>query len=68
MGGGGGGGKNKKKKRAGKKNKKKIRAPEMFEKKNSCRDFSIGQHFLEKKIKFEQGIIKKKNNEHSKKF
>jgi hypothetical protein len=23
---------------------------------------------LEKKIKFEQGIIKKKNNEHSKKF
>jgi hypothetical protein len=33
MGGGGGGGKK----------KKKIRAPEMFEKKNSCRDFSIGK-------------------------
>jgi hypothetical protein len=44
MGGGGGGGKKKKKKRGGeKKKKKKIRAPEMFEKKNSCRDFSIGK-------------------------
>jgi hypothetical protein len=31
--GGGGGGKK----------KKKIRAPEMFEKKNPCRDFSIGK-------------------------
>jgi hypothetical protein len=27
----------------GKKKKKKIRAPEKFEKKNSCRDFSIGK-------------------------
>ena len=27
----------------GKQTKKKIRAPEMFEKKNSCRDFSIGK-------------------------
>ena len=28
------------------KQKKKIRAPEMFEKKNSCRDFSIGKNKL----------------------
>ena len=42
-GGGGGGGRSKNKNRAGKTNKKKIRAPEMFEKKNSCRDFSIGK-------------------------
>jgi hypothetical protein len=39
----GGWGKNKNKIRAGKTNKKKICAPEMFEKKNSCRDFSIGK-------------------------
>jgi hypothetical protein len=39
----GGGGKSKNKNRAGKTNKKKIRAPEMFEKQNSCRDFSIGK-------------------------
>jgi hypothetical protein len=39
----GGWGKNKNKIRAGKTNKKKICAPEMFEKKNLCRDFSIGK-------------------------
>jgi hypothetical protein len=38
---GGGGGKKKKKKSS--RENKKIRAPEMFEKKNSCRDFSIGK-------------------------
>jgi hypothetical protein len=43
MGGGRGWGKSKNKNRAGKTNKKKIRAQEMFEKKNSCRDFSIGK-------------------------
>ena len=44
-GGGGGGGKTKNKYRAGE-TEKKIRAPEMFEKKNSCRDFSIGKNKL----------------------
>jgi hypothetical protein len=37
---GGGGGKSKNKNRAGKTNKKQICAPEMFEKKNLCRDFN----------------------------
>jgi hypothetical protein len=41
--GGGGGGKSKNKNRAGKTNKKNIRAPEIFEKKNSCRDISMGK-------------------------
>ena len=41
----GGGGKSKNKYRAGE-TEKKIRAPEMFEKKNSCRDFSIGKNKL----------------------
>ena len=41
-GGGGGWGKSKNKNRAGE-TEKKIRAPEKFEKKNSCRDFSIGK-------------------------
>ena len=40
---GGGGAKTKIKIEQGKQTKKKIRAPEMFEKKNSCRDFSIGK-------------------------
>ena len=40
--GGGGGGKSKNKNRA-EETEKKIRAPEKFEKKNSCRDFSIGK-------------------------
>ena len=43
IGGGGGGGKSKNKNRAGETENKKIRAPEKFEKKNSCRDFSIGK-------------------------
>jgi hypothetical protein len=38
--GGGGWGKSKNKNRVGK-TEKKIRAPEMFEKKNSCRDFFL---------------------------
>ena len=40
MGGGGGGG-SKNKNRAEEIERKKIRAPKKFEKKNSCRDFSI---------------------------
>ena len=40
-----GGGKTKNKYRAGE-TEKKIRAPEMFEKKNSFRDFSIGKNKL----------------------
>ena len=43
MGGGGGVAKAKIKIEQGKQTKKKIRAPEMFEKKNLCRDFSIGK-------------------------
>ena len=39
----GGGAKAKIKIEQGKQTKKIIRAPEMFEKKNSCRDFSIGK-------------------------
>ena len=41
-GGGGWGGKSKNKNRVGE-TEKKICAPEKFEKKNSCRDFSIGK-------------------------
>ena len=43
MGGGGGGGAKAKIKIEQGKQKKKIRAPEKFEKKNLCRDFSIGK-------------------------
>jgi hypothetical protein len=44
VGGGGGGGKAKIKIQQGKQKEKKIRAPKKFEKKNSCRDFSIGKN------------------------
>jgi hypothetical protein len=43
MGGGVGGGEAKIKIEQWKQKEKKIRAPKKFEKKNSCRDFSIGK-------------------------
>jgi hypothetical protein len=56
----GGGAKAKIKIEQGKQTKKKIRAPEMFEKNNSCGDFSIGKIISWKKKIRARDYLKKK--------